>query len=172
MVAALVLFLVPVVLFVTAFLYETYLSFRRLRNPKAGKSGYLNATWEVTHTLLVAAVVMLVMMFTSSIEGLSAAIFLATFLAAVALGVRAVLYIYIFYVRQDTTRTNWIDWTFAVTHVLAAAFLVVVVLQALWFLYKNNPPANTQFLPYFVPGMIFVLLVTAVPLLVLYKTKD
>lgn len=172
MISALLLFLVPVVLFVIAFLYETYLSFRRLKNPRAGKSGYLSATWEITHTLLVAAVVMLVMMFTKSIDELSAAIFTATFLAAVALGVRAVLYIYIFYVRDGKPKTNWIDWTFAFTHVIAAGLLVVVVLQALWFLYQNNPVPNTQFLPYFIPGMIFVLLVTLFPILFLYKTKD
>ncbi len=171
MAAAVILFLIPTLIFVIAFLYETYLSFRRLKNPKAGKSGYLSATWEVTHTLLVFAVVMLVMMFTQAIDGLSSAIFVATFLAAVALGVRAVLYTYIFYVRK-TQKTSWIDWSFAVTHLLAALLLVVVVVQALWFLYTNNPPANTQFLPYFIPGLIVVLAVCAVPMLVLYKTKD
>lgn len=172
MTAAIVLFLLPVVLFVTAFLYETYLSFKRLKSQKSEKSGYLSATWEVTHTLLVAAVVMLIMMFTSSLEELSSAIFVATFIAAVALGVRAVLYIYIFYVRDNPKKVNWIDWCFAFTHIFAAVFLVVVVVQALWFLYQNNPPANTQFLPYFIPGMIVVLLITALPILVLYKTKD
>ena len=172
MISAVVLFIIPVVLFVATFLYETYLSFRRLKNPKAGKSGYLSATWEITHTLLVAAVVMLVMMFTASLDKLSSAIFLATFSAAVALGIRAVLYIHIFYVRNNQSKTNWIDWTFAMTHVAAAGLLVTVVVQALWFIYKNNPTANTQFIPYFVPGMIFVLLVTAAPIIVLYKTRD
>lgn len=172
MIAALTLFLIPVVLFVTAFLYETYLSFRRLKNPKSSKTGYVSATWEVTHTLLVAAIVMLVMMFTSSLEELSSAIFIATFIAAVALGIRAVLYIFIFYVRDNPKIVNWIDWCFAFTHVFAAVFLVIVVLQALWFLYQNNPTANTQFLPYFIPGMIVILLVTLFPILFLYKTKD
>ncbi len=48
-----VLFLAPVLLFVAAFLYETWLSFMRLKNPKKGRTSYLAATWEVTHTLLV-----------------------------------------------------------------------------------------------------------------------
>lgn len=171
MTAAVIVFLVPVVLFVVAFLYETFLSFRRLKNPKAGKSGYLSATWEVTHTLLVTGVVMLVMLFTQSIDQLAAAIFWATFLAAVALGVRAVLYIYIFYVRS-TNKTTWIDWSFAWTHLMAAGLLVVVVAQALWFLFKNNPVPNSQFLPYFIPGVIVVVLICCLPMLVLYKTKD
>lgn len=172
MAAALILFLVPVLLFVVAFLYETYLSFKRLGNTKAGRTGYVSATWEITHTLLVAAVVMLVMMFTSSLEELSSAIFVATFIAAVALGVRAVLYIYIFYVRDNPKKTNWIDVVFALTHVVAAGFLVIVVAQALWFLYQNEPAANTQFLPYFVPGMIAVIILTIGPILFLYKVKD
>ena len=171
MTAALILFLVPTLLFVVAFLYETFISFRRLKNPKAKGDGYVSATWEVTHTLLVAGVVMLVMMFTSVLDGLSSAIFVATFLAAVALGIRAVLYIYIFYVRNSKKR-DWLDWSFAITHIFAAVLLVIVVLQALWFLYKNNPPANTQFLPYFIPGMIFILAICIVPIVVLYKTKD
>lgn len=172
MASAIALFLIPVVLFVIAFLYETFLSFKRLNNPSKSKSGYVSATWEVTHTLLVAAVVMLVMMFTASLDELSSAIFIATFLAAVALGLRAVIYIYIFYVRENTKKINWIDWTFAFSHIFAAVLLVIVVVQALWYLYNNNPPANTQFLPYFIPGMIFVLLITALPIFVLYKTKD
>jgi len=171
MTVAVILFLVPTLLFVIAFLYETFLSFKRLKNPKAGKTGYVAATWEVTHTLLVAAVVMLVMMFTQVIDSLSSAIFTAKFLAAVALGVRAVLYVYIFYVRTSK-KTNWIDWVFAVIHLVAALLLVVVVLQALWFLYKNNPPVNSEFVPVFIPGMIVVLLVCALPIFTLYKTKD
>lgn len=168
---AVILFLIPTLLFVVAFLYETYLSFKRLKNPKAGKSGYVAATWEVTHTLLVAAVVMLVMMFTTAIEGLANAIFVATFAAAIVLGVRAVLYIYIFYVRK-TNKTSWIDWTFAVSHILAAVLLVVVVLQSLLFLYQNKPTPNNEFLPFFIPGIIFVIALCIVPIFTLYKTKD
>lgn len=171
MTAAVILFLVPVVLFVLAFLYETYLSFKRLKNPKAGKTGYVSATWEVTHTLLVTGVVMLVMMFTQSIEELASAIFLATFLAAVALGVRAVLYTYIFYAREKQ-KTNWLDWAFAWSHLAAALLLVIVVVQALWFLYTNNPTPNSQFLPYFIPGELFVLAICIIPIFAIYRTKD
>ncbi len=171
MIAAMILFLVPTLLFVMAFLYETYLSFRRLTLPKPYKRGYLSATWEVTHTLLVFAVVMLVMLFTKSLDQLASAIFTATFLAATALGVRAVCYVYIFYVRTKQ-RITWLDWIFAFSHVAAAALLVVVVIQALWFIYKHNPAVNSQFLPVFLPGLAVVLLVCIVPIVVLYRTRD
>ncbi len=171
MIGALILFTVPLVLFVAAFLYETLLSFLRLKNPKAGRSGYVNATWEVTHTLLVFTVVMLLMMFTKSIDKLAAAIFTATFCAAVALGLRYICYVYIFYVRKSKT-TNWIDWTFAFSHVAAAGLLVTVVIQALWYIIKNKPEANTQFIPMFIPGLVLVFALCALPLAQLYFGKN
>lgn len=171
MIPALLLFLVPTLLFVIGFLYETYLSFMRLKNPKAGKTGYVSATWEVTHTLLVFAVVMLLMMFTKNIDGLASAIFLSTFVAAFALTIRSACYAYIFYARKKQKR-GLVDWVFALSHLVAALFLVITVLEALWYLYKNNPPVNTQFLPFFIPGLVLVLAVCAIPILTLYSTKD
>ncbi|MBP9667571.1 hypothetical protein KBD87_02090 [Candidatus Saccharibacteria bacterium] len=160
----------PIVLFVLAFLYETYLSFMRLKSPKAGKGGYVAATWEVTHTLLIFAVVMMLMLFTGSIDKLGSAIYVATFTAAVFLGLRSVGYLYIFYVRSTRT-TNWIDWVFAFSHVGAAISLVIVVLQASWFLVVHQPAANLEFIPAFLPGLILVLAVGALPMLTLYKSK-
>lgn len=167
-----ILFLVPLLLFVSAFLYETWLSMVRLRNPKKGRAGYVTATWEVTHTLLVFTVVMLLMTFTQALDKLAADIFWPTFIAAVFLGLRAVAYIYIFYVRKkQPVKGNLIDWSFMFTHVFAALFLVVTVLKALWFIIQQNPPANTQFFPLFVPGLILVLALCALPLLSIYRVK-
>jgi len=170
MIAAYIMFLTPVLLFVLAFLYETYMSFARLYKKKV-RSGYLKSTWEFTHTLLVFAVVMIIMLCTQVLDKLADALFLSTFLAAVALGVRAALYIYIFYVQRKPTRSV-VDWVFAWSHVIAALLLVVTVIKAVWFLYKNNPPLNTQFLPYFLPGLVLVLGVTILPILAIYRTKD
>jgi cytochrome bd-type quinol oxidase subunit 2 len=175
MLSAVILFLVPTLLFVLAFLYETYLSFRRLKKSAkasgASRVKYLSATWEVTHTLLVFAVIMLIMLFTKSLDALASAIFTSTFLAASALAIRAAAYIYIFYVRS-TPKINWVDWVFAISHLVAATLLVVVVIQALLFIYQNNPAVNSQFLPFFLPGLALVLLICIVPLAVLYKTRN
>lgn len=170
MLIAMLLFLVPTLLFVLAFLYETYLSFRLLDKTRPGRANYVNATWEVTHTLLVFAVVMLIMLFTHSLDRLAAAIFTSTFLAAAALVVRAGAYLYIFYVRRKPAIT-WVDWLFALSHLAAAAFLVVTVVKAVWFIYQNNPAVNTQFYPYFIPGLAVVLLICALPIGMLYKTR-
>ncbi len=167
---AYVLIYVPIALFVLAFLYETYLSFVRLQHPKQGREGYLSATWEVTHTLLVFGVVMMLMLFTKSIDELADVIFLSTFWAAVFLGLRGALYIYIFYVRRVPT-INWMDWVFAFTHVAAAGLLVVTVVRATWFIIAEQPEANLQFIPVFLPGLALILAVTALPMYVLYKSK-
>lgn len=170
MIWAYILIYVPILIFVLAFLYETYLSFVRLKYPKRGKEGYLSATWEVTHTLLVFGVVMLLMLFTKSIDQIATAIFVSTFWAAIFLGLRGALYIYIFYVRKVPT-INVIDWMFAFTHVAAALLLVVTVLQASWFIFTEQPEANLQFIPVFLPGLFLILGITAIPLMTLYKSK-
>lgn len=172
MIAALILFLTPVLLFVIAFLYETYLSFYRLKYPRRGRDGYVTTTWEFTHTLLVFAVVMLIMMFTTSLDSLASVLFWPVFIAATFLGIRAVCYIYIFYVRRNTAQIDWIDKVFAVTHVGAALFLVFAVGRALWWIHTTNPVPNSEFVPYFVPGLLLVLAVCAVPIGILYGTRD
>ena len=164
------LFLVPLVIYVVAFLYETLLSFLRLRNPKAGRTGYVHATWEITHTLLIFSLVVMLMLFTKSIDGLAAAIFIPAFLAAVALVVRSICYIYIFYVRS-TPRTSAVDWVFATSHVFAAVLLVLTAAKALLYLFQNQPEANTQFIPVFVPGLVLVLVICTLPIIYLYSTK-
>lgn len=171
MIAVYALFFIPLIIFVLAFLYETFLSFRRLQNIKVGKQGYVHATWEVTHTLLVFALVVLIMMFTKSIDALSSTIFVTTFLAAVALIIRSICYTYIFYVRKSQ-KTSWVDWLFAVSHVAAALFLVITVIKIVWFLVKQSPEANLQFVPMFIPGLILVLVICALPMFYLYSTKE
>lgn len=170
MIVTYALFLVPLVLFVLAFLYETLLSFLRLRNPESGRAGYVHTTWEITHTLLIFALVVMLMLFTKSIDELSAAIFIPAFLAAIALTIRSICYIYIFYVRT-TPRTSFVDWVFAFSHVFAALLLVVTAAKALWYLFQNQPDANTQFVPVFLFGLVFVIGICIVPIIFLYSSK-
>lgn len=170
MIVTYALFLVPLVLFVLAFLYETLLSFLRLRNPESGRAGYVHSTWEITHTLLVFALVVMLMLFTKSIDELAAAIFMPAFLAVLALTVRSICYIYIFYVRTNPKQTI-VDWIFAISHVVAALFLVATAAKALWFLFENQPEANTQFVPVFGFGLIFVIGICITPIIFLYTSK-
>lgn len=168
---ALILFLVPVGLYVLAFLYETYLSFERLFRHNSAGRGYVAATWEITHTLLVFAVVMLLMMYSQVIDALSATIFSAAFLALAALTIRACVYLYVFFVKK-ITRIGVPDVIFALSHVVAAGLLLLTVYQAVNFIVTIHPPANSQFLPYFIPGLLLVVAVTVLPIVWLYIVEQ
>lgn len=170
MIGAYLLIYIPIVLFVLAFLYETFLSFARLRNPKAANHPYVDATWEVTNTLLIFGVVMLLMLFTKSLDVIAASIFTSTLWAGAALLVRAACYLYIFYVKT-AKRVGVVDWLFALSHVVAAGALVVTVVKATWLLFTKHPDANLQFIPYFIPGLVFVLGLCVLPMYRLYRTK-
>lgn len=170
MIAVYLLIYIPILLFVAAFLYETYLSFLRLKKTKVNTYRYVDATWEVTNTLLVFGVVMLVMLFTKSLEALAAKILVSTLLAGLALAIRSICYTYIFYVRKKPA-IGAVDWLFAASHVVAAGLLVVTVIQSTIFLIADHPQANTQFIPYFIPGLVFVLAICSAPLVRLYQTK-
>jgi hypothetical protein len=74
---------------------------------------------------------------------------------------------FIFYVRPNST-LNPLDWLFAIAHVVAAGALVVTVFQAVRFIVTNKPAVNSQFLPYFIPGLVLVLLVCGLPLAFVY----
>lgn len=170
MIAVYLLIFIPILLFVLAFLYETYLSLIRLKNTKKTSFSYVDATWEVTNTLLVFGVVMLLMLFTKSIDVIAGAIFIPALLAGTALLLRAICYIYIFYVKTSS-KIGVADYVFCLSHVLAALFLVITVLEATFILFTKHPEANIQFLPYYWPGLIFVLAICTLPILKLYKTK-
>jgi cytochrome bd-type quinol oxidase subunit 2 len=161
----------PIVLFVAAFLYETFLSFMRIKYPKKNIYTYVDATWEITNTLLVFGVVMLIMLFTQSLDVLAPMIFLSTLLAGLALIIRAACYIYIFYVKNDPRSIGVVDWLFALSHVVAALLLVVTVIQATLFLFTKHPVANDQFVPYFIPGLVVVMGLCIVPIARLYRTR-
>jgi hypothetical protein len=118
----------------------------------------------------VFAVVMILMLYTQVLDQLAALIFWPTFLAAIALGLRGVCYIYIFYVRKNSERTNWIDWVFAIMHVVAALLLVTVVLQVTWFILTSGAAVNTEFIPAFLPGLLLVAGVVALPIWTLYRS--
>ena len=171
MITVYALIYIPILLFVLAFLYETFLSLKRLSGKSGSKlSGYVDATWEVTNTLLVFGVVMLLMLFTKSIDVIAAYVFTSTFIAATALLIRAITYLYIFYVRQSN-RITPVDWLFALSHLVAAGALVVTVLSATYVLFAKHPDANTQFIPYFLPGLAFVLAICAIPMWRLYRER-
>jgi hypothetical protein len=110
------------------------------------------------------------MLFTLDSKELASTIFLPALSAGAALLVRAALYIYVFYI-QDGRKIGVLDWLFALSHVVAALLLVITVIFATIFLFTQNPTANLEFIPYFIPGLVVVIVISLVPLVRMYRTR-
>jgi hypothetical protein len=161
--------LVPLALYLAAFSVEAYMSFARLGNRKA-KGSYLDATWETTHTFLVVAVALFVAFFSQNLVELAKAAFLGLWVAAVGIGLRGAVYLYLFYWRHDGTRRDFFDQFFAYIHVVIVAGVGILLWQLVPVLLTATLSPNTEFLPYMWPGLILVLVLCGPPLLSLYKT--
>lgn len=68
--------LTPLVLFLAGFITETYLAFKRLRDPSLTGT-YLDFTWELTHTLLVVSVAIFVGLFSQNLVEIAKAVYFA-----------------------------------------------------------------------------------------------
>lgn len=158
---------VPIILFVLAFLYETYLSVVRLFTRKDQHS-YVDSTWEITHTILVFGVVMMLMLFTRNIDELANVLFWPAFLAITFLMIRGATYIQIFYIRKNSKHRNWVDWTFMLSHFAAAVTLVWAVLAFTLLAIGGTLHANIQFVPAFLVGLAAILAVVIGPITYLY----
>lgn len=165
--------LVPLVLYLAAFVVEAVMSFKRLSNPKSGR-GYLDATWEITHTFLVVSLAFFINLFSQNLTDIARASFVGLFLAAIFIGARGLMYIYIFYLRpaKKATTRNWADWLFAVSHLGIVAGVVVLLVQLLPVLFRTHLVANTNFIPWMWPGLVIVLALCLLPIMSLYHTKN
>lgn len=164
-----VFILVPLALYLAAFVVEACMSFIRLTNHKA-QGSYLNATWETTHTFLVVAVALFAAFFSQNIVELARAAFIGLWIAAVGIGLRGAAYVYLFYIRRDGARRNWVDYCFAYIHGVIVAGLVVMLLQLVPALFRANLQPNTELIPYMWPGLIVIALLCLPPLMSLYST--
>lgn len=165
--------LIPLVLFLAAFVVEFYKSFKRLSNNKADGS-YLSATWEVTHTFLVVSVAYFVSLFSDNLTELAKAAFVGFFLTSVFVGVRGATYIYLFYIRNAAQRKqrNWLDWVFALSHVGIVLGVLVLLAGLVPKLFQIDLQPNTAFVPWMWPGLIVVLSLCVVPIVSLYSTRN
>lgn len=172
MFAALLFILVPLTLFLLAFVIETIMSFKRLTNNKADGS-YLSATWETTHTFFVVAVAMFVSIFSDNLTELAKAGFIGLIIIVIFAGLRGAAYLQLFYIRSAAKRNirNWVDISFSLTHVGMIVGVVVLLVGLLPEMARISPQPNTSFIPWLIPGLLLVLALCVPPILSLYSTK-
>lgn len=164
--------IIPLIAYVPMFIYELYISFRRIGKPLDKGGEYLHATWEVTHTFLILSINYFVWLYSDAVVDVGRAAFGALLLFGAAFIVRAVLYTQLFYIKSSAKPNIVVDWLFALTHVVMAGSLVYTIAVAVSFMTRGGYEANQTFLPLLWPGIILMLPLISVPLYFLYKTKS
>ena len=170
MYSGLILFLIPISIYVILFIYETYLAYKKALR-KDHKRNYVEVTWEMTHTLLIIGLILLFVFYSRSLNSLASAIFAPAFLAGLFLFIRGTLYTYIFYVSKKAY-SKLLDWSFFIAHLFTLIFLAMVVIRVINYVLNNHPIANSNFIPYFIPGEILTLALILGPMYYLYRIKD
>lgn len=165
--------LTPLSLFLVAYLYETYISFRRLSQPKKGRH-YVDATWEVTHTFLVVSVALFVGFFSSNLTEIAYVTFYPLFLTSVFVGIRTLAYIYIFVIRENKNQMtrSLVDSIFAFSHVGVIIGLLYLLAVLIPKILSIQLIPNTLFIPWMIPGAFAIIVICIIPLFNLYKTRS
>lgn len=164
--------LVPLIAYIPMFIYELYISFRRIGKPLDKGGEYLHATWEVTHTFLILSINYFVWLYSDAVVDVGRAAFAALLIFGAAFIVRAVLYTQLFYIKSSVKPSLLVDWLFALTHVVMASSLFYTVAVAANSMISGGYEPNQTFLPLLWPGVILMLPLISVPLYFLYKTKS
>jgi hypothetical protein len=171
MILAWMFVIVPLALYVFGFSVEMFLAFRRLSKTSKGLS-YTEVTWEMTHTLLIITLTNFTCLFSRNISELAPTILPGIFLAMGFLTIRSILYVYLFYIRENKTVLSWQDSLFAYSYVGILVGLVLAVAMIIPKFADTKLVANTQFLPFMWPGLLLVLVIGIYPAYKLYcRTK-
>jgi len=166
--------LLPLAAYIPLFSYETVASFRRLNISKRRQSDYVSATWEVTHTLLIIGVSNFIWLFSDVIKEVGAAVYWGLIIVGAAFIARAILYLYIFYIQDQKLRKKRdtvFDYLFAFSHVVILGGLMYTVINTWAVLATENFTINSEFIPYMWPGLILMIIVCALPMFSIYRTK-
>ena len=157
---------VPLALYGLAFSYETYVAFRRLGN----HGPYVNVTWEITHTLLVLALTNFTWLWSDAMVAVGQAAYWGLIIATAAFVLRAILYLYLFYVSPKVAHAV-ADWLFAVCHLVMLSGLAYAVVAAKRVLMTQNYAVNEQLIPYMLPALVAVVVICAVPVWQSYRRR-
>lgn len=163
--------LIPIILYVLGFGYETILSIQRAGSKELKKGeAFAHATWEITHTSLIYAFVVFMITHASLLPLIATQTILPLSIFMIALMLRGVLYLYLFYGDIAVTKINRL-WhiLFAFTHVaslgaiLWAATTVAVEIMQRHFIPDNDGVIASAIV--FVP----VILICIIPIYWAYR---
>ncbi len=162
---------VPLMVYIPMFLVELYIAFRRIGKPLDKGGEYLHATWEATHTFLVLALNYFMWLYSSAIVDVARSVFIPLIMFGAVFIVRAILYIYLFYIKKSTKPNLIADWAFALCHVVMLVCISYVTITTAQILLGGDYESNHILLPLLYPGLFLMIPLVSVPLYFLYKTR-
>lgn len=164
--------LIPLIAYAPMFLYELYISFRRIGKPLDKGGEYLHATWESTHTFLILSVNYFMWLYSAAIIDVGKVIFFPLILFGALFIARAILYTYLFYIKKSKQPNLMADWLFALCHVGMFICIIYAGIATTNVLLSGNYQPNHILLPLLYPGLFLIIPLITVPLFFLYKTKS
>lgn len=168
--SALWFIILPMLVYIPMFLVEVYIAFRRIGKPLDKGGEYLHATWEATHTFLILSVNYFMWLFSSAIVDVAKAVFVPLLTFGGVFIVRAVLYIYLFYIKKSNKPNLLADWSFALCHIVMLVCLVYIAVVTTTTLLGGDYAPNDFLPPLLYPGIFLMVPLVAVPVYFLYKT--
>lgn len=163
--------IVPLVIYIPMFIVELFIAFRRIGKPLDKGGEYLHATWEATHTFLILGLNYFMWLYSSAIVDVARAVFVPLILFGAVFIVRAILYVYLFYIKKSTQPNVLADWLFALCHVVMFACISYVTFATAKILIGGGYEPNHILLPLLYPGLFLMIPLVSVPLYFLYKTR-
>lgn len=163
--------LVPLAAYIPMFAVELYISFRRIGKPLDKGGEYLHATWEVTHTFLILSLNYFMWLYSAAVVDVAKAVFVPLLVFGGVFIVRAILYTYLFFIRDNKKPNTFVDWLFAICHLIMIVCVTLVAIGTATTLLTGSYEANHILLPLLYPGLILMIPLIAVPLYFLYRTR-
>lgn len=163
--------ILPLIVYIPMFMVETYVAFRRIGKPQDNGGEYLHATWEVTHTFLILALNYFMWLYSAAVIDVARVVFVPLLIFGAVFILRAILYLYLFYIKKPDKHSLIADWIFAVAHTIMLLAITWVTVAATQVLLGGDYVSNHILLPLLYPGLFLMVPLIALPLYFLYKTK-
>lgn len=162
---------IPILAYIPMFLVEAYISLRRIGKPLDKGGEYLHATWESTHTLLILGINYFMWLYSSAIVDVANSVFIPLISFGAAFIIRAILYLYLFYIKKPTKPYLLVDWIFAICHMVMLICITWIAIATIDILRNSNYKSNDILLPLLYPGLALTIPLISAPIYFLYKTR-
>lgn len=164
-----VLLLTLVLLYAAGFLYESIMGFIRLNTPK--KEVYPSGSWEVIHTTLVVAFATFMITHGPMLPEIAPLILVPFMIAVLGFFLRATFYVLVFFGRVDPTKHNWLDWGFALSHIVILVPFLYGLTVTIIYLATHQLDVLTDMFAWFMPGLIVCIGIILIPVLYIFTKQ-